>query len=247
MFFITRANLLSLLQIRKTHTPEIFVCSPSHNEDVIALIPPNDFNKPIDTHSRKKNVKIMQGSESRRRVFIIGGPRFSGKDYVAGRICACVEGSEFWNASLVVKKEFCAIAGLSFDRMLADREYKEMHRPAMTAYFHKQITEHGQEHYVNQLVQIAKTSDAKCLVFDVRFRLDCLVSGLRDDRTSILKLRVQASDETRRRRGWVYDPAVDEDVTEIDLRGYQGWDATIDNDVDGSEQIDEQLSLVSQK
>ena len=46
------------------------------------------------------------------------------------------------------------------------------------------------------------------------------------------KLRVRVTDDTRRKRGWVYDERKDNDPTETGLDGYN-FDYTFDNDGDG--------------
>lgn len=184
-----------------------------------------------------------------KRLFLIGGPRFSGKDYVASRIiglCAAAGGeAKFWSASGALKREYCLVAGLDINRMLTDREYKELHRVNMTAFFHKQIAKHGKDYYALKLVEQAEelSVSGATLVFDVRFRfeIECYAAAEGRVFSSVTCIRVQTSDKIRAKRGWVFDPAIDDDPSEKDLNGYKGWDFIITNDSDGPGQVDEQI------
>lgn len=181
-----------------------------------------------------KNVKV---------IFIISGRRNSGKDYVAKRFLEAIinRGSKclFWSGSIVVKREFCAHKGHDLNRMLTDRDYKDSLREDLTHYFQTVMAVEKSPDYCNlELIEDIKKNikEPTCFVFDIRypFEIECYERH----NFNLVKIRINASEETKKKRGWVYDPKLDEDKSETGLNDYVGWDYVFNNDKDGVDNID---------
>jgi hypothetical protein len=67
-------------------------------------------------------------------------------------------------------------------------------------------------------------------ICDVRHEAE--ISNLRAALPIVITVRVTVTDDTRRKRGWVYDKRKDNDPTETGLDGYN-FDYTFDNDGEG--------------
>jgi hypothetical protein len=142
-------------------------------------------------------------------IVLVTGNSFAGKDY-----CAEIWASYFNNfeekmltvcvASIsdATKAGYAASTGASLERLLSDRGYKELHRPALTAFFEAQLMERPnlpEEHFLDVV--------NGAVGFDM-----LLITGLRDiapvaafshlvPGCRLIELHVQARRETRRGRG----------------------------------------------
>jgi adenine phosphoribosyltransferase/phosphomevalonate kinase len=142
-----------------------------------------------------------------RLVFLVTGESGAGKDY-----CADIWARFFINQGLTArvvsisdefKREYAAATGADLTRLLADRKYKERHRPAMTTRFQEQVRQRPDLPEVN----FRNTVDSAVNV-DV-----LLITGMRDKEPVVafsrlvpdcrlLEVYVQASQHMRRiRRG----------------------------------------------
>lgn len=159
-------------------------------------------------------------------IILVTGETGSGKDY-----CAHVWASAFneyvhqdlkvvtTSISDATKREYAATTGADLDRLCIDRDYKEQHRPALTAFFKEQVRQRPglpEETFMNA-VDSAAGADV------------LLITGMRDDapvtnlshlvqHSRLIDIRVEASDESRLRRGAnVSGDAVDEGENDITL------------------------------
>ncbi|KAK0381115.1 hypothetical protein CLIM01_01472 [Colletotrichum limetticola] len=108
-------------------------------------------------------------------IIAVTGDSCAGKDY-----CAKIWG-DFFNrcgniarvASISdsIKREFSAVAGVDLDRLLSDREYKEKHRPGLTAFFHDRVRENSHLPVDNFLNVVYGAASADVL----------LITGMRDE------------------------------------------------------------------
>ena len=62
---------------------------------------------------------------------------------------------------------------------------------------------------------------------------------------TVITVRVEASQDTRRARGWVFASGVDDAESECGLDAYEPWDVVLKND-DGAD-VHEQLALLTKK
>ncbi|BCS21111.1 uncharacterized protein APUU_21543S [Aspergillus puulaauensis] len=144
-------------------------------------------------------------------IVLITGETGAGKDY-----CAQIWVSVFSKTtrrsitartasiSYVAKQEYAAASGADFNRLLHDRQYKEQHRPALTAFYQSQVWEEPwlpEEHFMRT---VDESRDVDVL----------LITGMRDNApvplfshlvptSRLIEVRVTSGDETRRtRRGF---------------------------------------------
>jgi len=177
-------------------------------------------------------------------IFIISGKRHTGKDFLSLRLQSYIinvlrKNCRFLSGSKVLKEEFCRDNALDIEKMLNDRSYKEEHRAKMTQYYYDVLSKKGIDFCNQQLIeQMLSVSEPTYFILDIRykFEIDCYVKyGLEDLMT---KIRINVVDEIKQKRGWVYNPTVDNDASEIELDGYDKWDYVFDNSTDGIENVD---------
>ena len=115
---------------------------------------------------------------------------------------------------------------LDFEKLLDSSEYKEQHRASMVTWGEQQRkTDSG--YFCKQLLAPGSASRKPVwIIADVRRKTDIQFF----DKFTNLKLRVEASQETRQKRNWIFISGVDDGETENDLDSYQKWDFVIDND-----------------
>lgn len=145
-----------------------------------------------------------------RIIILVTGESCAGKDYCAevwvSVFTRCTHKSLTSRAvsiSDAIKREYAAATGADLSRLLGDRAYKEQHRPALTAFFQKQVRQRHplpEEHFLN-VVYGAVDVDV------------LLITGMRDEApvaalshlvpdSRLLEVQVRASEQTRRiRRG----------------------------------------------
>ncbi|KAI4650576.1 hypothetical protein J4E93_002933 [Alternaria ventricosa] len=119
-------------------------------------------------------------------IVLVTGERSAGKDYCAGEWVAVFSGlngnasssthglrAQAVGISDVTKREFADATGNDFRRLLDDRAYKEQHRPALTAFYEKQVQERPrlpEEHFLEVVHNAASVN------VDVLF-----ITGMRDE------------------------------------------------------------------
>ncbi|KAI4918872.1 hypothetical protein J4E85_009661 [Alternaria conjuncta] len=150
-------------------------------------------------------------------IILVTGEHGAGKDYCAGEWVAVFSElngnasssthglrAQAIRISDVTKREFADATGNDFRRLLDDRAYKDQHRPALTAFYEKQIQERPrlpEEHFL-EVVHNAASADV-----DVLF-----ITGMRDEApvTSfshlvaarrVIEVRVDINEASRVARG----------------------------------------------
>ncbi|KAF2769271.1 hypothetical protein EJ03DRAFT_389431 [Teratosphaeria nubilosa] len=139
-------------------------------------------------------------------ILLVTGEICAGKDFCADLWAATLleNGLQASVASIsdVTKKEYAAATGASIERLLADRAYKEQHRPALTTFYHEQVNQRPwlpEDHFLH-VVHSAAGVDV------------LLITGMRDkapvtsfshlvSHSRVIEVRVDASTEIRRTRG----------------------------------------------
>ena len=121
-----------------------------------------------------------------------------------------------------------------------------MHREELTAFYGAGLQQHLQDSglsligflvggLVDHVRECGGTTPgpaglAMVSICDVRHEAE--ISNLRAALPIVITVRVTVTDDTRRKRGWVYDKRKDNDPTETGLDGYN-FDYTFDNDGEG--------------
>lgn len=188
-------------------------------------------------------------------IVMLSGKIATGKTYTALELFNVLNdmpgsySARVMSCGLEAKKDFVQSYNLPSDT-LTRRDTKERYR---TSVIQHAMTERHAKPYVwvermwnNQLSPhlplVVSPFDAPnpgpALVFvcdDFRFINECeyvqrRLNIIGEDRTVLLKLRLRASDETRRKRGWVPNDLVDLHPSECDLDNYCGFDMEFDTD-----------------
>lgn len=76
------------------------------------------------------------------------------------------------------------------------------------------------------------------IVSDIRRKTD--IKYFREEKLNIKTIRIEASDEVRKERGWIFENGVDNVQSECDLDDFNHWDYQITND--GTQDIEQFLT-----
>lgn len=144
---------------------------------------------------------------------LLSGLRFSGKNYIANRITRETGWAQASFAD-AVKDECAARYGLDAARLKNDREYKEQHRTKLIELGNTRRAE-DPDYWVRRVYDTHNTPGAVYVLCDYRFPNEA--AFLRSMKACVITVRIQASDDIRRERGWKPDPAVDTDISETSL------------------------------
>eukprot|EP01126_Amoeba_proteus_P064649 TRINITY_DN9075_c0_g2_i2.p1 TRINITY_DN9075_c0_g2~~TRINITY_DN9075_c0_g2_i2.p1 ORF type:complete len:168 (-),score=29.69 TRINITY_DN9075_c0_g2_i2:417-920(-) len=132
------------------------------------------------------------------------------------------------------KRMFAKSAGLDYDRILNDREYKEKYRTQMLEYYHAHSNIPFCAVLGERIVQetIKGFNKKKCyVVSDIRGPAEIQqFKAVRRQHTGIklILVRINISDAARSKRGWTLS-AVDRDPTETALDDFDDWDLAFSN------------------
>ncbi|KAI0097341.1 phosphoribosyl transferase domain protein [Nemania sp. FL0031] len=144
-------------------------------------------------------------------IILLTGESCVGKDYCAPHVASVFDNNNRTTISLTsrvmsiseeTKRAYAVDVGADLGRLLHDRPYKEQHRPALTAFFRRQVQKRPklqEEHFLNT-VREAQSVDV------------LIITGMREEApvatlshlvpaSRILEVRIHASQETRRSRG----------------------------------------------
>lgn len=156
-----------------------------------------------------------------RIVILVAGRRYSGKDTAADMI-ASIMGAQRGAFADELKREYAIRSGADVSRLRSDAAYKEQHRQALIdmataarsvepTIWARLCAEH---HPVHLLV-----------VSDYRFANER--EYFKSEGYRVITIRIDATDETRRSRGWV-PSSIDADPSETG-EGLEPWTAAIRN------------------
>ncbi|EHB07298.1 Phosphomevalonate kinase [Heterocephalus glaber] len=173
-----------------------------------------------------------------RLVLLFSGKRKSGKDFVTealrsrlgADVCAVLR------LSGPLKKQYAQEHGLSFERLLDASSYKEAYRSDMIRWGEeKRRADAG--FFCRKVVE--GVSQQVWLVSDTRRVSD--VQWFQEAYGTVTQtVRVVASEQSRRQRGWVFTPGVDDAESECGLDNLDGFDWVIENHGD-EQQLEEEL------
>jgi len=193
--------------------------------------PPEDDNISAPDIPREEHI-VRQIQNMKPIVILISGKRASGKDYIANllqeeldqlklSVCRAALGN--------VNKKICAEEmNLDYQRLLCDRAYKEKYRIPMVER-HAERSKQNPSWCVDEIMNQCCHQSADVLVLsDIRMREDVDIFA-QNSRCPPILLRVEASDEARKARGWDPHDVKDSLPTETDFDIFESWTAVIDN------------------
>ena len=179
-----------------------------------------------------------------RVVALISGKRKSGKDYSTEILLGMLGGdvAEVGRLSGPLKKAYAEEHGLDYERLLSADSYKEKYRKDMIHW--GQRRREADPGFFARIV-VGQCEKPILVVSDAR-RLSDLEYFLGKDRfrDATVTVRVRASEESRRSRGWQFKEGVDDNESECGLDGFEGWTYVVDNDGD-EEKLQEELQKLA--
>ena len=176
-------------------------------------------------------------------VFIVSGKRKSGKDFVANKLQETYghDCCKIIRLSGPLKYEYARENGLDFDRLLDSTTYKEFYRQDMIRWGEEK--RNADPSYFCRLAVkmtlagISKEDDSLqkpvWIVSDARRRSD--VHYFKENYYKVVHVRINASEEVRTARGWIFTPGVDDAESECGLDDEE-FDFVIQNDGNDHEQ-----------
>lgn len=167
-------------------------------------------------------------------VILVSGKRYAGKDYTADLLAVHLErttGQRIVRGSFAeqLKRAYAEIHSLSYERLMTDASYKELHRPGLI----KLATD---ERAINPGVWVERllkpwtgqlTYPTIMIVSDCRFLNEYETCQKFTDR--VFPIRVNANDSVRIDRGWRHSAKVDDDPSECQLDSFEHWRFVIQN------------------
>jgi phosphomevalonate kinase len=123
--------------------------------------------------------------------------------------------------------------------------YKEKYREAMVKWS-EAVRETDPDIFLRMAIeQINAKHVPVWILTDARRPTD--LKFFTDDRFSsstVFRVRIKASDETRAARGWIFTPGIDDKATECGLDDHSDWELIIDNNNQTRDQLLEILSHI---
>lgn len=162
---------------------------------------------------------------------LVSGKRASGKDYITNLLYdyLIAKGISVHRTALghINKRSYAASIGIDAMRLENDREFKESHRLAMIAH-HTARNVLDPEWCLKEVKSNAQQANAEVLLLsDIRTLQD--LNWFKQQPGEVVMLRITASDEARKSRGWNYCPQKDSLHTETELDSFLDWTACWDN------------------
>lgn len=162
---------------------------------------------------------------------LVSGKRASGKDYITNLLYESLmaKGISVHRTALgrINKRSYAASVGIDPMDLENDREFKESHRLAMIAH-HGARNAEDPEWCLRIVKANAKQANAEVLLLsDLRTRQD--LDWFKQQPGEVVLLRITASDEARKSRGWKPCSKKDSLHTEIELDSFFDWTACWDN------------------
>ncbi|EGD78513.1 phosphomevalonate kinase [Salpingoeca rosetta] len=160
-------------------------------------------------------------------VIILSGKRKCGKDYLSSFLHERLGTfSSVVRLSGPLKEQFAKDHGLDYEELLSDSGYKEKYRKDMIAWGEKM--RNADPGFFCRLATATATAPI-WIVTDARRPSDIEYFKAR---YPVVTVRISSTDATRKQRGWVFTPDVDDAESECALDNY-GFDQTIENNSTG--------------
>ncbi|XP_050098450.1 probable phosphomevalonate kinase [Anopheles aquasalis] len=163
-----------------------------------------------------------------RIVLLVSGKRKCGKDYLSDALLKRLglDSAQILRISEPIKRHWATQKGLNLGELLGDGAYKENYRKEMIIWSDEQ---RRQDYGVFCREACRMMNREICIISDVRRRTDIQFFHETFERCRIRTLRIEASDDTRTGRGWLFESGVDDVPSECDLDDFNEWDLRIDN------------------
>ncbi|CAL4122726.1 unnamed protein product, partial [Meganyctiphanes norvegica] len=180
-------------------------------------------------------------------ILLFSGKRKSGKDYITDLLHNRLRNSGQCvtiRISGPIKKQYAADHNLDYEKLLTASDYKEQHRlPMITWSEAKRAQDAG--YFIRAAIEMYNGESYPIwIVSDMRRRSD--LKWFKDNfNKAVYTIRITATEQARRQRGWIFTHGVDDAASECDLDNVTDWDQTVDNSTSGDEAINQFLDTLS--
>ncbi|XP_050726750.1 phosphomevalonate kinase-like isoform X2 [Eriocheir sinensis] len=169
-------------------------------------------------------------------VLLFSGKRKSGKDHVTELLQQRLDNnsSKIIRLSGPIKQQFALDNDLDYSQLLTASDYKEKYRSEMIVWSEaKRAIDKG--YFIRAAIEMFEGDQYPVwIVSDMRRRSD--LAWFREHHPeAVYTVRITATEEARKRRGWVFTPGVDDAESECDLDSVTVWDLEVDNSQDEDE------------
>lgn len=178
-------------------------------------------------------------------VVVISGKRKTGKDYVANllqekfstELCAVLR------LSGPLKSQYAKENGLDIAKLLDSSQYKETYRRDMIQWGEEKRNKNPE--YFCKLATSGPESERNIWIISDSRRTTDIEYFLKYYPNKTLTLRIEASQDVREERGFVFKPGVDNAESECGLDSYTDWDYMIINN-ESSDKLEQKLQPLIQ-
>ncbi|KAI8480783.1 PREDICTED: phosphomevalonate kinase-like [Branchiostoma belcheri] len=177
-------------------------------------------------------------------VVIFSGKRKSGKDFVTDLLQRRVgeDNCELMRLSGPLKSQYAKEHDLNLQRLLDASEYKETYRLDMIRWGEERRNQ-DPGYFCRLATRCPGAQKPVWIITDARRKTD--IQYFREKyATRAISVRVEAQEEVRRKRGWVFTSGVDDAESECDLDLGVTWDVVITNNGEHAELMEQLDKLV---
>ncbi|XP_071525936.1 phosphomevalonate kinase [Panulirus ornatus] len=174
-------------------------------------------------------------------ILLFSGKRKSGKDYITDILQKRLgeTHSKIIRLSGPIKQEFALNNGLDYSQLLTASDYKEKFRFKMIAWSEaKRAQDKG--YFIRAAIDMYEGDKYPVwIISDMRRQSD--LAWFKENYSScVYTVRITASEDVRKQRGWIFTQGIDDAESECDLDNITDWDQEVDNS-NNSEIVDKLL------
>ena len=180
------------------------------------------------------NLTVAITNPVTKKIILLSGKRATGKDYIGTKLYSLLTESNIsvhmTSFGNINKKLFAEKNNLDYERLLSNREYKEIYRVAMVTHHSELDVEDPLWCIQKILLDFQQSCCSTLIVTDLRVLRDLEnFQRLTEDDTKIYTFRITATGKTRSLRGYVFDLVKDNLISETGMDYYNRWTACFDN------------------
>ncbi|KAJ8686808.1 hypothetical protein QAD02_022602 [Eretmocerus hayati] len=168
-----------------------------------------------------------------QKILIFSGKRKSGKDFITDQLFQRLgeNQSVIIKLSGPIKSHWSKLKNLDADQLFSDGEYKEKYRLEM-AKWGEEVRNKDHGYFCRAAITMYDAHKKSIwIISDARRKTD--IRWFKENYENKCRtIRISTSEDTRKKRGWIFTKGIDDSETECDLDDFHDWDLEIENDND---------------
>ena len=176
---------------------------------------------------------MKRSSCAKKLIIVISGKRKSGKDFITEKIIAKLGNGNCFVMRVAgpIKKHFCELYSMDYQKMLTSTNYKETIREEMIIWGEEQRKNDAYVFCEIVKQEALESNKPVWILSDARRQTDVeyFLNFAKEQSIGFYSVRVEADNETRKQRGWIYTKGVDDVTSECGLDHYKNWDFVFQN------------------